>query len=73
MKERGLTYAHPKMAYTIEEAAELLSLSRAQLFRLIDLRELPTIKIGRSRRITYAQLEEFVQKLEQTNGFVRFL
>lgn len=64
-------WAHRKMVYTIEEAAELLSLSRAQLYRLIELEDLPSIKIGKCRRVTYAQLETFVQWLEQRQGFVR--
>jgi excisionase family DNA binding protein len=53
-----------KLAYTVEEAADLLSLSRANLYRLIDMQELGSITIGRSRRITARQLEEFVAKLE---------
>jgi len=53
-----------KLAYSIEEAAELLSLSRAHLYRLIDLQEIGSITIGRSRRITAKQLEDFVRRLE---------
>jgi excisionase family DNA binding protein len=70
--KRESSWPHPKMAYTIEEAAELLSLSRAQLYRLIEVEDLPTVKVGKARRITYAQLEQFVQCLEQSHGFVRF-
>lgn len=65
------TWSHTKMAYTIEEASEILSLSRAQLYRLIELQELPTVKVGKCRRITYAQLEAFIRKLEQHQGFTR--
>jgi excisionase family DNA binding protein len=56
---------HAKMAYTIEEATSLLSLSRAQLYRLIDRGELATIKIGKSRRVTAGQLEAFLLRFEQ--------
>ena len=56
---------HSKMAYTVEEASQLISLSRAQIYRLIDLGEMETIKIGKSRRITSRQLDEFLHKLEQ--------
>lgn len=56
--------AKRKLAYTVQEAAELLSISRAQLYRLLDLCELGSITIGRSRRITASQLEEFVRRLE---------
>ena len=59
------SWQHTKMVYSVDEAADLLSISRAQIYRLIDLKELETIKIGRSRRITYAQLEAFIQRIEQ--------
>lgn len=53
-----------KLAYTVEEAAELLSLSRAKLYRLIDTCEIGSVAIGRSRRITRSQLLEFLSRLE---------
>lgn len=61
---------HERMAYTVEDAGKLLSLSRAQLYRLIDLREIETIKIGKSRRITSRQLEAFLLSMEQRGGYV---
>lgn len=54
----------PKLAYTIEEAAKLLSLSRAHVYRLLDIGEIGSISIGRSRRITKGQLESFISNLE---------
>ena len=57
-----------KLAYTVEEAAELLSLSRAHLYRLIDTCELDSVTIGRSRRITHAQLTAFLSRLEARNA-----
>lgn len=56
--------SRPKLAYTVEEAAELLSLSRAHVYRLIDVQELGSVTIGRSRRITSAQLSTFISVLE---------
>lgn len=53
-----------KLAYTVEEAAELLSISRAHVYRLLDRRELDSIQVGRSRRITHRQILDFVSKLE---------
>lgn len=53
-----------KLAYTVGEAAELLSLSRAKLYRLIDACEIGSVVIGRSRRITLSQLQEFLSRLE---------
>jgi excisionase family DNA binding protein len=45
---------------TVEEAARLLSVSRSTVFELMDRRSLPSLKIGRSRRIRMADLERFV-------------
>lgn len=59
---------HEKMAYTVEEASELLSLSRAHVYRLIDLGRIGTICVGRSRRITSRQLDDFIRSLEQASG-----
>lgn len=56
---------YKKLAYTVEEAAELLSLSRAHLYRLLELGEIGSVNIGRSRRITTGQLTDFIKRLEQ--------
>lgn len=53
-----------KIAYTVEEAGLLLSLSRAQMYRLLDVGEIGSVRIGRSRRITVNQLQAYVAKLE---------
>lgn len=49
-----------KLAYTVKEASSLLSLSRAQIYRLMDQGDIKFVKIGRSRRITAEQLQAFV-------------
>lgn len=49
-----------KLAYTVDEAAEMLSISRAQAYRLIDRGDLGSFKIGRSRRVSAEQLVDFV-------------
>ncbi len=59
--------ATEKLLYSMEEAARLLSISRAQLYRLIDVCELGSVKIGRSRRITRSQLEAYVRSLEHAS------
>lgn len=51
-----------KIAYTVEEAAELLSISRAQTYRLIETGELGSFKIGKCRRVSAEQLVEFVAR-----------
>lgn len=60
--------SHQKMAYTVEEAAQLLSLSRAHVYRLIDFEDLGSVRIGRSRRITASQLADYVRRLEANSS-----
>ncbi len=64
----GGTPQQRKMAYTVQEAAELLSVSRAHLYRLIDLGQVGTIRVGRCRRVTAGQLEAFVRRREDEDG-----
>lgn len=54
-----------KDAYKPSEVAERLSISRAQVYRLLDRGELKSIKIGRSRRVTLQQLRTFLSFKER--------
>jgi excisionase family DNA binding protein len=47
---------------TLPGAARLLEVSRSKLYELVAAGELPTVRIGRSRRIAVADLEEFVRR-----------
>ncbi len=47
---------------TIPAAAQLLGVSRSKLYELLGEGALPTVRIGRSRRIAIADLEAFVQR-----------
>lgn len=51
-----------KFLVTIPEAAELLSLSRAFVYKLIARGEIPVIHIGRAARIPVAELERWVAR-----------
>lgn len=55
-----------RLLFKFEEAESILSLSRSQLYRLVDQGDLETVTIGRSRRISLGQLEAFVQRLENS-------
>lgn len=57
-----------KLAFTVEEAAKLLSISRAHLYRLIFTGVIGTIRIGRSRRVTKNQLDRFLERSEKQDG-----
>ena len=55
--------ASPPLLLRVEEAAERLSLSRATVNRLLAGGVLPSVKLGRARRVVYRDLEQFVQDL----------
>jgi excisionase family DNA binding protein len=48
---------------TIREACDRLKLSRASLYRLIQSGQLPTVRIGRSRRVVNEDLDRFIATL----------
>jgi excisionase family DNA binding protein len=56
-----------KLLLTPEEAAELLSLSRSTLYRLMARGEMPSHKVGRARRVPRALLEQFVARLQDSS------
>ncbi len=49
--------------YRVEEAAQLLGVSRTRIFDLIKLGELRSVKIGSSRRIPAGALDEYIEWL----------
>jgi excisionase family DNA binding protein len=48
---------------TVTEAARRLGLGRSATYVLVQRGELPSLKIGGSRRVAVADLNEFVQRL----------
>ena len=51
------------MAYAPAEAAQMLGVSRAMLYRLMDKGDLPSFRIGRARRIRHDDLVAMVDRL----------
>jgi excisionase family DNA binding protein len=51
-------------AYTVEQVAKMLNISRDKVYYLLRTRQLRSIKIGKSRRITDQHLADFVAALE---------
>jgi excisionase family DNA binding protein len=51
-------------AYTVEQVAKMLNISRDKVYYLLRTRQLRSIKIGKSRRITDQHLAAFVASLE---------
>lgn len=57
----GRTNGWP-LLLTVSEAAEKLKIGRASMYALVASREVPSITIGRSRRIPLRQLESWVEQ-----------
>jgi excisionase family DNA binding protein len=53
-----------KLLFTMEEAAEVLSVSRSTVYDLVRMRLLDTVLIGRSRRVPASALKELVDRLQ---------
>jgi len=60
--QRAAEQARQVRLVTIPTAAQLLGVSRSKLYELLGDGELPTVRIGRARRIAIADLEVFVQR-----------
>jgi excisionase family DNA binding protein len=53
--------AFRRLAVTINEAAEMLGVGRATLYKLVMRGEIESFTVGRARRIAISTLEEYVQ------------
>jgi excisionase family DNA binding protein len=54
-----------KLLFTIEEAAEVLSVGRSTVYDLVRMRLLDTVLIGRSRRVPASALRKLVERLSK--------
>ena len=57
------TATPPVLLLRVEDVCAQLSLSRATVNRLLAAGVLPSIKLGRARRVLYRELEQFVADL----------
>jgi len=55
------------LLFTVIEVAHILSLSRTKVYELLYAGAIPSVKIGASRRVRRADLENFVSNLELAN------
>ena len=53
----------PSLLLTVEEAAELLRIGRTRTYELVMSGRITSVKIGRSRLVVRASLQEFVEQL----------
>ncbi|PPK65771.1 helix-turn-helix domain-containing protein [Actinokineospora auranticolor] len=57
------TIVPPRHLYKVEEAAQLLSISRSATYELIRAGELNTVTIGRSRRVPATAISDYIGRL----------
>ena len=55
----------PPVLVTVEEAARRLSIGRTATYMLVRKGELQSVKIGRTRRVVVASIDDYVSKLLQ--------
>jgi excisionase family DNA binding protein len=55
----------PRVLLTVHEAAEQLGVGRSFLYGVIQRGDLPTVKLGRARRVPAAELSLYVERLQQ--------
>lgn len=55
----------PRLLLTPEQAAAALGLGRSRVYELMRDRRLRSVTVGRSRRIPYTSMLDFVQHLEE--------
>ena len=53
-----------RLLYTPEQAAQMLGVGRTTVYNLLRRRVLPSVQVGRSRRITRRRLAEYVDSLD---------
>ncbi len=58
----------PRLLLIPEQAAVTLGLGRSSVYELMRARQIRSVKIGRSRRIPYLGLLDFVASLEEWAG-----
>jgi excisionase family DNA binding protein len=61
-----MTFAHhhETLLLTVEETARELRIARRRVFTLIGDGTLPSVKIGKSRRISRQAIEEYIRTLQ---------
>jgi len=60
MKETSMT----KLLLNVDEAAEVLGISRSKLYELLRDRQVASVKVGGLRRITMTALNQYVESLD---------
>ena len=54
--------------YSVREAHELLNISRAKFYLLVNTCKIETVKVGSRRLVPREALDEFIARLRKMNG-----
>ncbi len=54
-----------KVLLSVRETLSILGISRQLFYNLANRGELPTLKIGNSRKVSRRSLEEYIERLER--------
>lgn len=54
---------HHRLLISVEEAAAILGIGRTAAYELVRKNQLKSVKIGRTRRVVVASLNEYVMRL----------
>jgi excisionase family DNA binding protein len=57
-----------RITYSIDDAHQLLGITRSALYLLMNAGEIASIKVGRRRLITRRTLEQFIARQEREQG-----
>lgn len=59
-----------KQLVTVEELARILSIGRTAAWELVRKRKIKSVKIGRTRRVPLASIQEYIEQLMDEEGDV---
>ena len=68
--ERGKEPSVPKLLLTAGDVSKMLSIGRTKVAELIAVKSLPTVRIGRSVRISAVSLQKWIEQHEDQETVV---
>jgi len=52
----------PNLILTAGEVAKILRISKAKVYRMMQMGEIPLVRFGRTSRVRHQDLDDFIQK-----------
>lgn len=63
--QAAVDVALPRLMCTVPEVAAVLSIGRSAAYELVACGRIPSVKIGKSRRVPVKALEDYIARLEE--------